>query len=227
MFTGIVRELGIVSRIERRAGLVRLSIQAPKTASLVQPMESVAVSGVCLSVVWMRGETVQFEVIPETLRLTTLAALKAGARVNLEPSLTITDRLGGQILLGHIDGTGTVTRRRQLGGEVVLEIRAPKALRDQLVPKGPVAVEGVSLTTGSAFGRSTFTVHLIPETLHRTTLAACAAGDRVNIELDYLSKLIWQFARARNGTTRVSNNHSAVTAPPRHQVTRRRSVARR
>lgn len=200
MFTGIIQEIGTVARIERTKGLIRLTIHAPKTASRVQPLESVAVNGVCLSVVNVRGATLAFEVIRETQQLTALSSLRSSHRVNLEPSLSVTDRLNGHLVFGHVDGVGTIVRRRQLAGELVLDIRLAQALRRFLVPKGPVAVDGVSLTVGKALGASTFTVHLIPETLRQTTLGLRAAGDRVNIELDYLAKLVRQFLHSREAT---------------------------
>ena len=199
MFTGIIREFGTVVRTERKQGLVRLTIQAPKTASRVQLLESVSVNGVCLSVVRVHQGALVFEAIPQTQRLTTLGSLRAGQRVNVEPSLSITDRLSGHILLGHVDGTGTVVKRRQPGGELVLEIRLPRPLRRFLVPNGPIAVDGVSLTVGPTLTDSTLAVHLIPETLRQTTLSTLTAGDRVNIELDYLAKLIHQFTCSRRG----------------------------
>jgi len=198
MFTGIIRELGTVMRVERARGLSRLSIHAPKTASRVERLESVAVNGVCLSVVDLRKQTMVFEVIPETQRLTTLGSLRSGARVHLEPSLSVTDRLGGQILFGHVDGVGRITRRRERAGERVLEIRVDRRLGRWLVPKGPVAVDGISLTVGELPRGSTFAVHLIPETLRQTTLGLRQVGERVNIELDYLAKLVRQFLSRRN-----------------------------
>lgn len=197
MFTGIIQELGTVVRAKRAKGLVRLTVSAPKIASTVGRLESVAVNGVCVSVVNVRHGTLTFEVVRETQQLTTLGALRAGHRVNLEPSLAVTDRLNGHFVFGHVDGMGTVLKRRQLAGELVLDIKVTPSLRKFLVPKGPVAVDGVSLTVGRTPGPSAFTVHLIPETLRQTTLASRAAGDRVNLELDYLAKLVAQFVRAR------------------------------
>ena len=198
MFTGLIQELGTVARLERGREVVRLAIQAPKTALRVQRVESVAVHGVCLSVVDIRLHTLIFEVIPETLRLTTLGALRAGSRVHLEPSLSVSDRLNGHILFGHVDGLGIVVRRRQRPGELALDIRVPPALRKFLVPKGPVAVDGVSLTVGEAPTASTFSIHLIPETLRLTTVGAKQVGDRVNLELDYFAKLVQQLLRFRH-----------------------------
>lgn len=203
MFTGIIREVGTVLRRERRGGLIRLAVGAPATAARIEPLESVAVNGVCLSVVQVRHGTLFFEVIPETQQLTTLHGLRAGARVNLEPSLSVADRLGGQLLFGHVDGMGRVVRSRQLAGERVLEIRVSPALSRFLVPKGPVAVDGVSLTVGRLLTLAAFTVHLIPETLRHTTLSVRKAGDSVNVELDYVAKLVWQFTRSRHGTQKT------------------------
>ena len=195
MFTGIIRELGAVARIERKHGVLRMTITSPNIASRIQPLESVSVNGVCLSVVTVRGTAMTFEVIQETQRLTTVGRLRPGDRVHLEPSLLVTDRLGGHLLFGHIDGVGTVITRRQLAGELVLTVRVPSALRPFLVPKGPVAVDGVSLTVGSAISASSFSLHVIPETVRQTMLGACAVGEQVNIEIDYLAKLVRQFVR--------------------------------
>ena len=202
MFTGIIRDIGTVARVERADGLVRLTVSAPNTAARVTPLESVAVNGVCLTVVGVRRGTMAFEVIPQTQQATAVGALRAGHRVNVEPSLSLSDRLGGQLLFGHVDGLGTVTRRRQQRGELVLEVRIGTALRRFLVPKGPVAVDGVSLTVGETLKGSTFTVHLIPETLRQTTLRSLAAGDRVNVEVDYFAKLVAQFLRSRSMAAR-------------------------
>ena len=197
MFTGLVREIGTVARVERSNGVVRLTVAAPKTVALVQPLDSVSVNGVCLSVVHTRAGAMTFEMIPETQRATALGAVRSGSRVNLEPSLLLCDRLGGHLVFGHVDGMGTLATRQQRAGELVLTIRIPRGLRRFLVPKGPVTVDGVSLTVGQRLTASSFTIHLIPETLRQTTLASRAVGDRVNIELDYFAKLLWQFHHDR------------------------------
>ena len=197
MFTGIIREIGTVISLQRANGLIRLTIQAPGLAARVQPLESMAVNGVCLSVVGVRRPRMTFEVIRETQRLTALGSLRSTSQVNLEPSLSLTDRLNGHLVFGHIDGMGAVVARRQAAGELVLTIRTERPLRKFLVPKGPVTIDGVSLTVGSAPGPTTFTVHLIPETLRRTTLRERVVGDRVNLEVDYLAKLVEQFVNSR------------------------------
>jgi riboflavin synthase len=146
MFTGIVRELGTIARLERSQGVVRLTIDGPKTASQLERLDSLAVNGVCLSVVDIRQRLITCEVIHESLALTTLGGLKRGQRVNLEPSLAVSDRLNGHLVFGHVDGVGTIVKRRTVTGEQVLEIRVAPQLRSLLVPKGPVAVDGISLT---------------------------------------------------------------------------------
>jgi len=195
MFTGIIQELGTVVSAQKRDGLIRLAVEAPTTAAAAHAMDSIAVNGACLTLVRARDGVMEFDVIPETQRLTSLHGLRAGARVNLEPSLRVTDRLSGHLVFGHVDGLGTIAKRRQQAGELILEIRLPSSLGRFVVSKGPIAIDGVSLTVGHRHGTSSFTVHLIPETLRLTALGARRAGERVNIELDYFAKLIRQFVQ--------------------------------
>jgi len=197
MFTGIVREIGTIEGVRRAGGIARLTVRAPKTAAHVKPLESVAVHGVCLTATRVGRGVMEFEVVPETGRRTTLGALRPGARVHLEPSMGITDRLHGHFVFGHVDGTGRVLRRRAVRGEQVLWIRVPAALRGLLVPKGAIAINGVSLTVGAAVRGTTCAVHLIPETLRRTALGAIRPGDAVNVEADYLAKLVRANLRGR------------------------------
>ncbi len=178
MFTGIIQEIGTVTKVGRSEGLVRLMIHAPKTASTVHRLESVAVSGACLSVVDARREQLTFEMIPETQRLTSLSALRPGSRVNLESSLSLSDRLNGHLVLGHVDGTGRIVKRQQRAGELIFWIRVDRPVRALLVPKGPVTVDGVSLTVGQRLTRTAFSIHLIPETLRQTTLGGRRVGER-------------------------------------------------
>lgn len=197
MFTGIIREIGTVVKRHAQGGLVTLAVAAPKTAAAVRPLESVAVNGVCLTAVRVRAGVMSFEMIPETQQRTSLGGLREGARVHVEPSLRLTDRLHGHVVLGHVDGPGVVTQVKQLRGERVLTVRVAPALRRGLVPKGPVAVDGVSLTIGPRLTATTFTVHLIPETLRHTLLGERRGGDTVNVEMDYLAKVVAQAARHR------------------------------
>jgi len=217
MFTGLITEQGTISTVRRAGGIVRLTIHAPRTAPRLAIGESVAINGVCLSVVSTRRGMLTFEAIQETQRLTNLGRLAAGDRVNVEPSLTLSDRLNGHLVLGHIDGLGRIRRRAQQAGEVVVEIQVSRDLRRSLVPKAPIAVDGVSLTVGGRLTPTTLTVFLIPETMRKTTLGDCRVGDAVNIEVDYVAKLIAQFAKPRQqqltqllrGVTK-RNRHAAL-----------------
>jgi len=197
MFTGIIQEVGRVVELKRAKSIVRLTVYSPKIAPKVRPLESVAVNGVCLTVVARKGKYFVFEVIPETQQLTSLALLRPQSLVNLEPSLSLTGRFNGHVVLGHVDGMGAVVKSQQKPGERVFTIRVDKNLRRHLVSKGPVTVDGVSLTVGRQLTQTTFTVHLIPETLKATSLAACRAGSRVNIEIDYFAKLFAEWLKPR------------------------------
>lgn len=197
MFTGIIRELGTVVARARADGVHRLRIHAPALSSGLGVGESVAVNGVCLSAVQIRQGTVTFEMIPETCRLTTLGALRSGDRVNLEPSLTLSDRLNGHLVFGHVDGVGTITRVQRQAGQLALTIQMERALRRYLAPKSPLAVDGVSVTVGSRLSQTQCSVFLIPETIRKTTLGSRRAGERVNLEVDYLAKLLAQLVRSR------------------------------
>lgn len=192
MFTGIIQELGTVMAARPDRGVIQFSIRAPKTASGVRAGESVAINGVCLSIVRVRQGTMGFEMIAETRRVTNLDRLVRGSRVNVERSVTLNDRLNGHLVLGHVDGVGRVVRRRRQRGAASLTIRADRTLARYVVPKGPIALDGVSLTVGTRLRAATFSVYLIPETLKRTTLGTRQVGDLVNIEGDYLAKVIHQ-----------------------------------
>ena len=192
MFTGIVQEIGTISRIKSRGEAARLTIAAPKTAHGLMQGESVAVNGACLTVVGISRGLLQFEMISETKKLTTLGALRAGSRVNLERSLSVSDRLNGHVVLGHVDGIGRVIRRSRQAGQERLVIRVPKAVRLYVVPKGPITIDGVSLTIGGRMAGATIMVYLIPETMRRTTLVERRIGDAVNLEADYIAKLVLQ-----------------------------------
>ena len=190
MFTGVIRDLGVVTRVAGANGLLRLEIQAPRLAARVEASESVAVNGVCLTVTRAARGRLTFELVAETQERTALGRLARGHRVHLEPSLTLADRLNGHLVLGHVDGTGTVLSQRQRPGMAVLTIQADAAVRPWLVPKGPITVDGVSLTVGPGIRRGRFMLFLVPETLRRTMLGERQAGDLVNLEADYVAKLV-------------------------------------
>jgi len=196
MFTGIVREIGTVLSIEREGGVDRLTIHAPKASAGLSPSESVAINGVCLSVVKARKGALQFDVVPETRRLTNLGKLAPGTHVNVEPSLALRERVNGHLVLGHVDGLGQIVSREEQEGQLELEIRVDRTIRQYLVPKASVAVDGVSLTVGHRLLPNLFSVFLVPDTIKKTTLGQRNVRDLVNIEADYLAKLVAAFVQA-------------------------------
>jgi riboflavin synthase len=194
VFTGIVEEVGDVVAAEVRPEGARLRIRAPQLAPLANLGDSIAVSGCCLTVVERDGDVVAFDAVPETLGRTTLGALEAGRRVNLEDSLRAGEPLGGHIVQGHVDGVGEVASREPEGDGARLAVRAPEELRRFLVEKGSIAVAGVSLTV-AALTEDGFEVALIPHTLAVTTLGELNPGDRVNLETDVLARHVERLLR--------------------------------
>jgi len=190
MFTGIVEETGEVLRLERTARTARLDVRARVTLEGCGVGASVAVDGVCLTVVELRGDGFVFEVGPETLDRTTLGALGVGHRVNLERPLRFQGTLGGHLVLGHVDGVGTVRRIRRVESTARVTIALPgPELAPLLIPQGSVAVDGVSLTV-AALDDFAFEVMVIPHTMAVTTLGARGEGARVNIETDVIGKYV-------------------------------------
>jgi len=188
MFTGLVEILGKVhSRTSAARVGVFLSIEAPVIAPQLALGESVAVNGVCLTVVATSANCFSFEVGPETLLKTNLGTLQHGERVNLERSLRVGDRLGGHFVQGHVDGVGTIQERRIEGEWEFVRFNCPAEMTCLMVPKGSIAVDGVSLTLVEV-GADFFSVMLIPHTLDNTTLGFKKVGDRVNLETDMLAK---------------------------------------
>ncbi len=189
MFTGLVQDLGEVTRVDETAAGVRLAVRSPLAAELAEG-DSIAVNGVCLTAVGpCGGELFGADVMRETLRRSSLAELAPGVRVNLELPVRAADRLGGHVVQGHVDGVGAVRAVRDDGFARVVEIEADPALLRYVVEKGSIAVDGVSLTV-SAVDDESFAVSLIPETIERTTLGAADPGRPVNLEVDVLAKYV-------------------------------------
>ena len=184
MFTGLVAGTGKVRSL--RDG--RLEVDTPLAAELAAG-DSIAVNGVCLTALEPSAEGFAADVMPETLRRSSLGPLRAGDDVNLELALRASDRLGGHVVQGHVDGTGTVEDVREEGFSRVVRVAAPADLLRYVVEKGSIAVDGVSLTV-SAVDDGAFEVSLIPETLERTTLGSAAPGRPVNLEVDLLAKYV-------------------------------------
>ncbi|RDU38297.1 riboflavin synthase [Neobacillus piezotolerans] len=189
MFTGIIEEIGSVSRIASTAASMALTIEAKKVLEDVGLGDSISVNGVCLTVTSFEKERFTVDVMPETVKATTLKDLKKGSKVNLERAMAAGGRFGGHFVSGHIDGTGTIKKKRKVENAVYYEIEADPALMPYLILKGSVAVDGTSLTVFGVTG-DTFTVSLIPHTLSETILSLKGAGDIVNVECDMLGKYV-------------------------------------
>jgi riboflavin synthase len=189
MFTGLVEGIGEIVGLTPMAEGLRVAVKTSFPAPELVLGESVAVAGACLTVVAITPPAASFEVSPETLARTTFPLKKAGDRVNLERSLRLGDRLGGHLVTGHVDATGTVRQRREGAAHFQLKIELPEVLSRFVTEKGSIAVDGVSLTVNSV-GGGAFTVNIIPFTAKETTLAALKVGDRVNLETDLIGKYV-------------------------------------
>jgi riboflavin synthase len=190
MFTGLIDDLGEITRLERSDDGVRLTVASSLTGELREG-DSIAVNGVCLTATAIAPSTFTTEVMNETLHLSSLAEARAGAPVNLELAVRPTDRLGGHIVQGHVDGTGTVVGVVPDGFARRVEIEAPDGVLRYMVHKGSITVDGISLTVAELGpGASSFTVSLIPETLERTNLGQTEVGAIVNLEVDVLAKYV-------------------------------------
>ncbi len=188
MFTGLVQEIGTIASLTRGA-MTRLSVACSLADDALQLGESIALDGVCLTAVARSAGRFEVEASPETLRRTTLGTWAVGTRVNLERALRLADRLGGHLVLGHVDATARVLAKRPEGGSLVMEFELPAELAPFFIEKGSVAVDGTSLTVNHLDSRS-FSVQLIPETQARTTLAGKAVGGQVNLEADVIGKYV-------------------------------------
>lgn len=188
MFTGLVQDVGVVLRLEQ-GPMTDLWIRTTLGAADFALGESIAIDGVCLTVVQREGDRFLVQASPETLRRSTLGDFQVGSQVNLERALRLSDRLGGHLVLGHVDAVGQLLSKRTEGGTVVLEISLPEALAPFFIEKGSVTVDGISLTVNT-LGPGSFSVALIPETQTRTTLPAKTVGQRVNLEGDVIGKYV-------------------------------------
>jgi riboflavin synthase len=195
VFTGLIADLGEIIDLERNTDGVRLTIASGLADELAEG-DSVAVNGVCLTATAIGDEAFSAEVINETLRVTSLAEVSPGAVVNLELPLRATDRLGGHVVQGHVDATGTIRAITPDGFSQRVEIEVAPELLRYVVHKGSITVDGISLTVAALADRS-FTVSLIPETLERTNLGGAEVGTIVNLEVDVLAKYVERLMGAR------------------------------
>jgi riboflavin synthase len=192
VFTGIVEAVGRVVAVEPRGGLVRLRVQAPAIAAEAALGASIAVNGACLTLTEARDGVLAFDAVPETVERTSLGALHAGSRVNLERALRADGRLDGHLVQGHVDATGRVRALERHGDDVRLAVDCDAAFARLLVPKGSIAIDGVSLTLVHV-GEEGFDVALIPHTLRETNLGDRRPGDPVNLEADVLGKYVLRY----------------------------------
>ncbi|MCP2338387.1 riboflavin synthase [Actinomadura rupiterrae] len=200
MFTGIVEELGEIREVASEGDSARLTIHGPLVTSDAVHGASIAVNGVCLTVVDVKDETFTADVIKETLDRSSLGGLEPGARVNLERPVRVSDRLGGHIVQGHVDGVGTILSREPGERWDVVTVSLPSDLARYVANKGSITIDGISLTVVEA-GADRFTVALIPTTLALTTLGLKGPGDTVNLEVDVVAKYVERMITARPGTT--------------------------
>ncbi|MCL6638872.1 MAG: riboflavin synthase [Firmicutes bacterium] len=203
MFTGIVEELGRLKSISRGADSARLVIAAQKVLSGTRTGDSIAVNGVCLTVVQPGSGEFAADVMAETLARTNLGELSPGGLVNLERALALGDRLGGHLVSGHIDGVGLIERKEKHDIATLVTIRAPGEVMRYIVKKGSVAVDGTSLTVVD-YDRATFQVSLIPHTAAVTVLGFKKVGDRVNLEGDIIGKYIERLISSREKPDKAS-----------------------
>ena len=215
MFTGIVEEIGEVVAARRTDEVLELTVRGPTVSSDARHGDSIAVSGVCLTVTAVEaavdstvdgpGGTFRVELVPETLARTSLAGVRAGTRVNLERAVAVGGRLGGHIVQGHVDGVGSLLQRDPGVRSDELRFSLPAHLTRYVVEKGSITVDGVSLTVAGTDG-ATFSVALIPTTLTHTTLGSRAVGDTVNLEVDvvakYVERLMAGYAPGGDGAAR-------------------------
>jgi riboflavin synthase len=189
MFTGIIEQVGTVVSLIRTGSSAKLAIAAPKLFDDVKIGDSLAADGVCLTVTAVRRDFAEFDLSAETLKRSTFTLVRIGDKLNLEKALPVSGRLGGHLVSGHIDGTGEIRHKVGSGEGLELHLSVPSELIQYLVPKGSIAVDGVSLTVAD-FRDGLVQLSVIPQTLKTTTLGQKGVSDRVNIEVDLLSKYI-------------------------------------
>lgn len=195
MFTGLIQEVGTINSLNKREADLEIGISCAFSSEL-SPGESVATSGICLTVTRVEDDTFYAYAMPETVRLTTLGQKRLGEGVNLERALLPTGRLGGHLVAGHIDGTGTVTSLEEGQRWRELQISAPPSLMPQIARKGSIAIDGVSLTV-TAVSTDYFGVAIIPVTRDNTTLGTLKVGSKVNLETDQIAKYVERLLAGR------------------------------
>jgi riboflavin synthase len=191
MFTGLVQELGVVVDIARNESSAVITIKAAQLAAHIKPGDSVSVDGVCLTAVDVKSDSFTADVMVQTLSVTSLGQIVAGSAVNLELAARLDTRMGGHIVQGHVDGTGTLVALTPGAQWMKCEVKVERTLLKYIVAKGSICFSGISLTVGEVHDEtSVVTVWLIPETIERTSIATKKPGDLINIEVDVLAKYV-------------------------------------
>lgn len=189
MFTGLIEDVGFVTKIERKEAAAKLTIATRLPLDRIAIGGSIAISGICLTVTGKGAGTLSFDVSPETIDRTTLKELQIGSPVNLERALAVSGRLDGHIVSGHVDCVAVVAERRSVSGSILFSFRLPKTYLKYIVPKGSVTIDGISLTVNAVSAES-FSVNIIPHTTSKTCLKDKEVGSKVNIETDILAKYL-------------------------------------
>jgi riboflavin synthase len=201
MFTGIIEDKGKVLRVEYRGQEKRMTLGFAAHLTEMQLGDSININGVCLTIVEKKGQKISFDLSKETIQKTVLGALKEGDSVNLERALKLTDRLGGHIVTGHIDGIGVIVEKRKEGDFLNMKIRIPETISRYVVQKGSIAIDGISLTVNE-YLRDEIQLTLIPYTIEKTTLMDKNVGDRVNVEADILGKYVEKLLDREGGKSK-------------------------
>lgn len=196
MFTGIITEIGRLSEIKKIGGGIRFTVQAPSSAAELHVNDSVAVNGVCQTVIARNAQTFTVEAVEETLKKTTLGVLEKFSGVNLELPVRLPDRLGGHLVQGHVDCVGRVSMVRKKQSSWLITVDYPSKFAKYVIPVGSITIDGISLTVAEKRG-SSLTVSIIPHTLEKTTLSDVRRGQKVNLEFDLVGKYIAGFVKGK------------------------------
>jgi riboflavin synthase len=189
MFTGIIKEIGTITSIRKKGGGIILSVNAPKCATELNIDDSVALNGVCQTVIATKGKSFEVEAVEETLKKTTLGAFDTGTSVNLELPLKLNDTLGGHLLLGHVDTVGTIESIKRRDSSLWISVLIPKEYSRYVIPVGSIAIDGVSLTIAEV-KETVISVSIIPHTIKNTIIDRYKKGSKINLEFDLIGKYI-------------------------------------
>ncbi len=203
MFTGLIEEVGKIKGINRKVDGINVSIEARNILDDIKIGDSIAVNGVCLTVVSLSDRKFSFDVSKETLDRSNLKFLKIGEYVNLERALKVSDRLGGHIVQGHVDTVGSITKITPLGEHTIFEIEIPSEYLNLVVEKGSIAIDGISLTINS-IKNNRLSFNIIPHTIKSTNLQFRKVGDIINIEFDVIGKYVWNMLEKFKGKEETS-----------------------